>query len=112
VLIETSGLALPKPLVQAFNWPDDQEQLHRRRGGDCGGRPGRRLAASSPRTPIAVDAQRKADPNLDHESPLHELFEDQLVGGRPGDSQQDRPARRRAAKRRWKCCMREEIPPK
>jgi cobalamin biosynthesis protein CobW len=28
--------------------------------------------------PLAVDAQRKADPNLDHESPLHELFEDQL----------------------------------
>lgn len=26
-----------------------------------------------------MDAQRKQDPNLDHESPLHELFEDQLI---------------------------------
>ncbi|MDP3815848.1 GTP-binding protein, partial [Pseudomonas sp.] len=29
--------------------------------------------------PEQVDAQRKQDPNLDHESPLHELFADQLA---------------------------------
>jgi cobalamin biosynthesis protein CobW len=29
--------------------------------------------------PDQVDAQRKLDPNLDHESPLHELFADQLA---------------------------------
>jgi cobalamin biosynthesis protein CobW len=29
--------------------------------------------------PVAVDAQRRADDNLDHDSPLHELFEDQLA---------------------------------
>ncbi len=27
----------------------------------------------------AVEAQRQADPNLDHETPLQELFEDQLA---------------------------------
>ena len=27
ILIETSGLALPKPLVQAFNWPGIKEHF-------------------------------------------------------------------------------------
>ena len=77
LLIETSGLALPKPLVQAFNWPgianaftvdavitvvDGPATAAGQFAGDL----------------AAVDAQRRADPELDHESPLHELFEDQL----------------------------------
>ena len=77
IIIETSGLALPQPLVKAFNWPEI------RAGVTVDGviavvdapavRDG--LFAADP---AKVDALRKADINLDHESPLHELFEDQL----------------------------------
>lgn len=77
VLIETSGLALPKPLVQAFQWPeiasvftvDAVVTVVDTPATDAG-----QFASNAQ----AVDAQRRADPNLDHESPLHELFEDQL----------------------------------
>ncbi|MFM0290344.1 cobalamin biosynthesis protein CobW [Paraburkholderia megapolitana] len=78
VLIETSGLALPKPLVQAFNWPTIKNSFTVDAVVTVVDGP----AAASGQfadNPVAVDAQRKADPNLDHESPLHELFEDQLA---------------------------------
>jgi cobalamin biosynthesis protein CobW len=77
VLIETSGLALPKPLVQAFNWPAIKNSFTVDAVVTVVDGP----AAASGQfadNPAAVDAQRKADPNFDHESPLHELFEDQL----------------------------------
>jgi cobalamin biosynthesis protein CobW len=77
VLIETSGLALPKPLVQAFNWPLIKSSFTVDAVVTVVDGP----AAASGQfaaDPHAVDAQRLADPNLDHESPLHELFEDQL----------------------------------
>ncbi|MBV8621298.1 MAG: cobalamin biosynthesis protein CobW [Curvibacter sp.] len=78
LVIETSGLALPKPLVQAFQWPAlrnvftvdavitvvDAPAVAAGRFAD---------------DPMAVDALRRADDNLDHESPLAELFEDQLA---------------------------------
>ncbi len=77
VVIETSGLALPKPLVQAFRWPEirtsatvdgvitvvDCEALA---NGDLVG------------DLEALEAQRQADDSLDHETPIEELFEDQL----------------------------------
>ncbi|WP_316149439.1 cobalamin biosynthesis protein CobW [Cupriavidus sp. BIC8F] len=77
VLIETSGLALPKPLVQAFNWPTIRNSFTVDAVVTVVDGP---AAASGQfaEDPQAVDAQRQADPNLDHESPLHELFEDQL----------------------------------
>ncbi|WP_026349710.1 cobalamin biosynthesis protein CobW [Bordetella sp. FB-8] len=77
VLIETSGLALPKPLVKAFNWPSIRSSFTVDAVVTMVDGP---AAASGQfaQDPAAVDAQRKADPNLDHESPLHELFEDQL----------------------------------
>src|SRR6201996_5553044 len=77
VLIETSGLALPKPLVQAFNWPSIKNAFTVDAVITVVDGP---AAASGQfaENPQAVDEQRKADPNLDHESPLHELFEDQL----------------------------------
>src|SRR5258708_7622521 len=77
VLIETSGLALPKPLVQAFNWPQIKNSFTVDAVVTVVDGP---AAASGQfaENPQAFDAQRKADPNLDHESPLHELFEDQL----------------------------------
>jgi len=77
VLIETSGLALPKPLVQAFQWPDIANIFTVDSVVTVVDGP---AAASGQfaENPGEVDAQRRADPNLDHESPLHELFEDQL----------------------------------
>jgi len=77
VLIETSGLALPKPLVQAFNWPTIRHSFTVDAVITVVDGP---AAASGQfaHDPAAVDGQRRADPNLDHESPLHELFEDQL----------------------------------
>ncbi|HZA66740.1 MAG TPA: cobalamin biosynthesis protein CobW, partial [Geminicoccaceae bacterium] len=77
IVIETSGLALPKPLLKAFQWP----QIRTRVTVDgvvavvdaAAVRDG--LFAS---VPAAVAAQRAADPALDHDSPLEELFEEQL----------------------------------
>ncbi|MBD2182533.1 cobalamin biosynthesis protein CobW [Planktothrix sp. FACHB-1355] len=78
ILIETSGLALPKPLIQAFRWPEI------RTGAtvdgvvtvvDCEAISSGTLASDI----NALNAQREADPNLDHETPIEELFEDQLA---------------------------------
>jgi cobalamin biosynthesis protein CobW len=77
IIIETSGLALPQPLVRAFNWPEiksrvtvdgvvtvlDAKALSEGRFAD---------------DEEAIEAQRAADPNVDHENPIQELFEDQL----------------------------------
>jgi cobalamin biosynthesis protein CobW len=77
LLIETSGLALPKPLVQAFNWPSIKNSFTVDAVVTMVDGPAT-ASGQFAADPGAVDAQRKADPNLDHESPLHELFEDQL----------------------------------
>jgi cobalamin biosynthesis protein CobW len=77
IIIETSGLALPQPLVRAFNWPEiksrvtvdgvvtvvDAKAISEGRFAD---------------DEEAIAAQRAADPNVDHENPIQELFEDQL----------------------------------
>ena len=78
IIIETSGLALPQPLVKAFSWPTVRERVSV--DGvivivDTPAVSEGRFAANEK----AVEAQRAADETLDHESPLHELFEDQLV---------------------------------
>lgn len=78
IIIETSGLALPQPLVQAFNWPEVKARVTVDGVVTVVDTPAvadGRFAADV----AAVDAQRADDDNLDHESPLHELFEDQLV---------------------------------
>ncbi|MBI2717379.1 MAG: cobalamin biosynthesis protein CobW [Rhizobiales bacterium] len=78
IVIETSGLALPQPLVRAFNWPEirgrvtvdsvvtvvDAKAMAEGRFAD---------------DEEAVARQRAADANLDHENPIEELFEDQLA---------------------------------
>ncbi|MEQ8831119.1 MAG: cobalamin biosynthesis protein CobW [Alphaproteobacteria bacterium] len=78
ILIETSGLALPKPLVKAFAWPEvkarvtvdgvitvvDSKAVAEGRFAD---------------DETAVQAQREADESLDHDNPLEEVFEDQLL---------------------------------
>ena len=77
ILIETSGLALPKPLVQAFQWPEIASVFTVDAVVTVVDTPAT-AAGQFAAFPDAVDEQRRADPNLDHESPLHELFEDQL----------------------------------
>ena len=78
IVIETSGLALPKPLVKAFAWPEvkarttvdgvvtviDAAAVAQGRYAD---------------DPEAVAAARAADPSLDHDNPLEELFADQIA---------------------------------
>lgn len=77
LLIETSGLAIPKPLVQAFNWPEIKSAFTVDAVITVVDTPAT-AEGQFAEDPDAVDSQRRADPNLDHESPLHELFEDQL----------------------------------
>jgi cobalamin biosynthesis protein CobW len=77
LIIETSGLALPKPLVQAFNWPTIKHAFTVDAVVTVVDGPAA-AAGQFAEDPKAVESQRRADPNLDHESPLHELFEDQL----------------------------------
>ncbi len=78
IVIETSGLALPKPLIKAFAWPEikarttvdgvvtviDAAAVAQGRFAD---------------DPEAVAAARAADPSLDHDNPLEELFADQIA---------------------------------
>jgi cobalamin biosynthesis protein CobW len=77
IIVETSGLALPKPLVRAFGWPEVRTQVTVDGVVTVIDGPAYRdgLFASNP---DAVQEQREADENLDHDSPLEELFEDQL----------------------------------
>ncbi|HHM5858225.1 TPA: cobalamin biosynthesis protein CobW [Pseudomonas aeruginosa] len=78
ILIETSGLALPKPLVQAFQWPEIRNACTVDAVITVVDSPAV-AAGTFAAHPEQVDQQRRQDPNLDHESPLHELFEDQLA---------------------------------
>ncbi len=78
VVIETSGLALPKPLVQAFNWPEIRNAFTVDAVVTVVDTPAT-AAGQFAHDPKAVQQQRLADPNLDHQSALHELFEDQLM---------------------------------
>jgi cobalamin biosynthesis protein CobW len=77
IVVETSGLALPEPLVQAFQWPDIRTRT--RVNGVVTVVDGEALAGGSVvADPDALERQRAADPSLDHLSDLEELFEDQL----------------------------------
>ena len=74
---QPSCLALPQPLVRAFNWPEiasrvtvdgvvtvvDAKALAEGRYAD---------------DEATIQAMRQADPKLEHENPIEELFEDQL----------------------------------
>jgi cobalamin biosynthesis protein CobW len=78
IVIETSGLALPKPLVKAFQWPDVRARVTV---------DGVITVVDAPAVadgrfaddPDAVREERAADPAVSHEQPLKELFEDQLA---------------------------------
>ena len=78
IVIETSGLALPKPLITAFRWPEIRTAATVDAVitvVDCDAVADGRFASD----PAAVDMLRQSDENLDHETPLQELFEDQLA---------------------------------
>ena len=77
IVIETSGLALPQPLVRAFSWPSVKPKVTV--DGvvtvlDAAALAEGRIALDE----AALEAQRAADEALDHESPVEELFQDQL----------------------------------
>ncbi|TVR77826.1 MAG: cobalamin biosynthesis protein CobW [Rhodospirillales bacterium] len=78
ILIETSGLALPKPLLKAFDWPSIRSRITV--DGVIALADAEAVAAGrfAP-DPMAVQAQRAADDGLDHDTPLAEVFEDQIA---------------------------------
>jgi cobalamin biosynthesis protein CobW len=78
IVIETSGLALPQPLLKAFAWP----AVRTRATVDGVVTVVDALALSEGRIVLdedAVDAQRAADASIDHDDPIEEVFEDQLA---------------------------------
>jgi len=78
ILIETSGLALPKPLVQAFNWPGIKSRVTVDSVVAVVDGPalaGGQVAADME----ALAAQRAADESLDHDDPIEEVFDDQVA---------------------------------
>src|SRR5262245_51164750 len=78
IVIETSGLALPKPLVQAFNWPAIASRVTV--DGVIAVVDGAAVAAGRfADDPEALAAQRADDASVDHDNPLEEVFEDQLL---------------------------------
>ncbi|MEQ3708219.1 MAG: cobalamin biosynthesis protein CobW [Tateyamaria sp.] len=78
ILIETSGLALPKPLLKAFDWPNIRSKITV--DGVIALADAEAVAAGRFAPDVAaVDAQRLADDSLDHETPLSEVFEDQIA---------------------------------
>jgi cobalamin biosynthesis protein CobW len=78
IVIETSGLALPKPLVQAFHWPAIRSRVTV--DGVVVVVDGAALAAGRvAQDPDALSAQRAADTALTHDDPIEEVFEDQIA---------------------------------
>ena len=77
IIIETSGLALPQPLVQAFQWPSIRTRAML--DGVVTVVDGPALAMGQVANDMgALEAQRQLDPELDHDTPINELFHDQL----------------------------------
>ena len=78
IIIETSGLALPKPLIKAFRWQEIRNAATVDAVitvVDCAA-----VAAGTFASDLdAIAAQRQEDDSLEHETPLQELFEDQLA---------------------------------
>src|SRR6201988_3075933 len=78
IVIETSGLALPKPLVQAFHWPAIKSRVTV--DGVVAVVDGAALADGQVSADLeALSRQRQADTALDHDDPIEEVFEDQIA---------------------------------
>jgi cobalamin biosynthesis protein CobW len=77
IVIETSGLALPKPLLKAFGWPAIRARVTV--DGVLAVVDGPAVAAGRfADDPEAVARQRAADPSVEHDNPLAEVYQDQL----------------------------------
>ncbi|CAI8397408.1 MAG: Putative metal chaperone YciC [Cyanobium sp. ARS6] len=77
IVVETSGLALPRPLLQALEWPAIRKRVHA--NGVVTVVDGEALSAGSPvGDPAALERQRQEDPSLDHLTAIDDLFKDQL----------------------------------
>jgi cobalamin biosynthesis protein CobW len=78
IVIETSGLALPKPLVQAFHWPAIKSRVTV--DGVIAVVDGAALARGRVAADLeALARQRAADTALDHDDPVEEVFDDQIA---------------------------------
>lgn len=77
IIIETSGLALPQPLIGAFAWPSVKPRVTVDAVVTVVDAPAV-LDGRFANDPRRVEAARAADEALDHESPLVDLFHDQL----------------------------------
>jgi cobalamin biosynthesis protein CobW len=78
IVIETSGLALPKPLVQAFHWPAIKNRVTV--DGVVVVVDGAALANGRVAADLdALKRQRAADSALTHDDPVEEVFEDQIA---------------------------------
>ncbi len=78
IVIETSGLALPKPLVQAFHWPAIKSRVTV--DGVVVVVDGAAIADGRVAQDLeALSRQRAADSALDHDNPVEEVFEDQIA---------------------------------
>ncbi|MET0907554.1 MAG: cobalamin biosynthesis protein CobW [Tardiphaga sp.] len=78
IVIETSGLALPQPLLKAFAWP----AVKTRATVDGVVTVVDALALSEGRVTLdehALAEQRAADQGIEHDDPIEEVFEDQLA---------------------------------
>lgn len=74
IVIETSGLALPKPLLKAFDWPDLRSRI------TIDGVVALADAEAVAKGLFAPDPARPGDSEaVDHETPLSEVFEDQIA---------------------------------
>ncbi len=78
IVIETSGLALPKPLVQAFHWPAIKSRVTV--DGVVVVVDGAALANGRVARDLdALNRQRAADAALEHDDPIEEVFDDQIA---------------------------------
>ncbi len=78
IIIETSGLALPKPLVKAFDWPAIRSKLTV--DGVIAVIDGKAVAEGRFADDLDAIAQERAETQtIDHDNPLEEVFEDQLA---------------------------------
>ncbi|MBA2126745.1 cobalamin biosynthesis protein CobW [Hyphomicrobium methylovorum] len=78
IIVETSGLALPKPLLKAFEWPDIRNRVTVDGVVTVVDGPAVRAGRFAD-DPEKVAAQRAEDESIDHDNPLEEVYEDQLL---------------------------------
>ena len=78
IIVETSGLASPKPLLKAFDWPPIRSRVTV--DGVIAVADAAAVAAGRfADDPEKLARQRAADPSLEHDNPLEEVYEDQLL---------------------------------